>query len=257
MTRPPRLPYDAGIAIGPILFVIAILAVLAAAIAAGSGSFTGGTSKEQAKLMAQAILAQADNLDNCVQVVRGNGYDDTQISFQVPAGMFLDSTGADWGQTTSPANCTSDACRVYKPAGGGCTPVAIPEDAVDQENLNSNHWFTGICPLGNNVGCRAPYVNVLQLQIESGAPLHLAYAPTTPFTTDVCMEINNLVGITNPSGDAPHGVYSSQHGCGAYDCSAYGGGSIVFNSSQTFTANKDFCYFDDYLGIYSFIHVFR
>ena len=41
-----RLSPNAGIAIGPILFIIAILAILAAAIAAGSGSFTAGTTSE-------------------------------------------------------------------------------------------------------------------------------------------------------------------------------------------------------------------
>ena len=49
---------DAGIAIGPILFVIAVLAILASAIAAGIGSLTGGATMETATLMAQTILNQ-------------------------------------------------------------------------------------------------------------------------------------------------------------------------------------------------------
>ena len=41
-----RWQREVGIAIGPILFIIAILAILAAAIAAGSGSFTAPTATE-------------------------------------------------------------------------------------------------------------------------------------------------------------------------------------------------------------------
>lgn len=46
-----------GIAIGPILFVIAILAVLVGAISSGSGGFGSDTSVERARANAAAIVA--------------------------------------------------------------------------------------------------------------------------------------------------------------------------------------------------------
>ena len=57
-----RLDPNAGIAIGPILFIIAILAILAAAIAAGSGSFTAGTTTESSKTQASALIQIGENL---------------------------------------------------------------------------------------------------------------------------------------------------------------------------------------------------
>ena len=57
-----RMGATAGIAIGPILFIIAILAILAAAIAAGSGSFTSGTTSESAKTKASALIQIGENL---------------------------------------------------------------------------------------------------------------------------------------------------------------------------------------------------
>src|ERR1700728_5210589 len=51
-----RLASDAGIAIGPILFIIALLGILAAAIAAGSGSFTSSTTNESDETKAAALI---------------------------------------------------------------------------------------------------------------------------------------------------------------------------------------------------------
>ena len=51
-----RLRGNAGIALGPILFIIAILAILAAAIAAGSGSFNTSTASEGNKAKASALI---------------------------------------------------------------------------------------------------------------------------------------------------------------------------------------------------------
>src|SRR5580692_5056365 len=57
-----RFASDAGIAIGPILFIIAILGILAAAIAAGSGSFTSSTTNESDKTKAAALIQIGENL---------------------------------------------------------------------------------------------------------------------------------------------------------------------------------------------------
>ena len=56
-----RLPPDAGIAIAPILFVIALLALLATVIASGTGDFSTATSADRAynDLYSQANLIRA------------------------------------------------------------------------------------------------------------------------------------------------------------------------------------------------------
>ncbi len=101
----------AGIAIAPILFIVAILAVLAGAIAAGSGSFNSGTSQDRARLMAQAILQKANEIKSAVEIVVANGCTPEQISFQ------NDSLGINYTNPNSPLS-TQPQCHVFHPHGG-------------------------------------------------------------------------------------------------------------------------------------------
>jgi hypothetical protein len=74
---------QSGIAIGPILFIIAVIAILAAAIAASDGSFTAGTSTESSTSSAQALIQYADQLKAAVQfVTMQNNCADIQLKFQ-------------------------------------------------------------------------------------------------------------------------------------------------------------------------------
>jgi hypothetical protein len=264
MRQGERFPPQRGIALGPILFIIAVLAIIAGAIAAGSSGFSGGTSSENAKIMASTVMSQMKNIDNCVDVIRHNGFDDTQLDFSLPAGTFMDVTGGDWTfPTTSVAGCTSDACNVFKTDGGGCiaqTVVVTPEDAVDQNALDSASGFAGYCQASNNVACRENWPYLMQFQIEGGAnaPIHLVFGWNAPIKKDVCMEINTLAGVANPNGDAPHGTATQTNGvCGPYDCTVYGvnNDSFSFDASQTFTASKDFCYWNTVYSQYYYVHV--
>ena len=92
-----------GIALGPILFIIAILAILAAAIAAGSGSFTANTNTESAKAMAETIINSCDDYQRDVQIVMlQNECDATTLDWTPNGG------GYPTGVTTwNSADCTT------------------------------------------------------------------------------------------------------------------------------------------------------
>src|SRR5580704_10446143 len=94
---------DAGIAIGPILFIIAILAILAAAIAAGSGSFTAPTASEGAKTKASAIIQLGDNIKM--------GMDRLTMENGVSFGNWVINT----------ANTVNNT-DLFSPTGGGISP---------------------------------------------------------------------------------------------------------------------------------------
>ncbi len=79
-----RRTHQRGIAIGPILYIVAILAVLASAIAAGSGAFNSDTSAISAKAQATAILGYTYEVKLGVDRVLGHGCKDTDISFENP-----------------------------------------------------------------------------------------------------------------------------------------------------------------------------
>lgn len=125
-----RFAAEAGIAIGPILFIIAILAILAAAIAAGSGSFTSGTDKESSKTKASAII---------------------QIGNTLKAGMdrMMMENSLSFGTYTINANNTMNNNDLFSPTGGGIT---VPSETM-AANPGTDHWMypTGAVPgLGTN-----------------------------------------------------------------------------------------------------------
>ncbi|HEU0117821.1 MAG TPA: hypothetical protein VFR09_04235 [Alphaproteobacteria bacterium] len=125
-----RFRSDAGIAIGPILFIIAILAILAAAIAAGSGSFTAGTSSETNRTKAAAIIQIGENL-------------------KVGMDRMMMENGIAYGAYTINTANTINNNDLFSPLGGGIT---IPSDSMANQT-GTDHWLypTGAVPsLGTN-----------------------------------------------------------------------------------------------------------
>src|SRR5271154_5591680 len=113
-----RLAPDAGIAIGPILFIIAILAILAAAIAAGSGGFTSGTASESNSTKASALIQIGENL---------------KIGMER---MVMENGVAYGAYTINPAN-TISSNDLFSPLGGGIT---APSDSMAL-NPGTDHWL--------------------------------------------------------------------------------------------------------------------
>jgi hypothetical protein len=125
-----RTRADAGIAIGPILFIIAILGLLASAIAAGSGSFTADVDTSRAKANAQALVEYANQLQFSVQFLFGRGCEDVQLKFQ--------GTNA-----YAPAD---HSCDVFHPDGAGMVDSSFANltGAFDTSiaSDHSNWWGT-------------------------------------------------------------------------------------------------------------------
>lgn len=165
-----RFQRDAGIALGPILFIIATLAILAAAIAAGSGSFNASTNTEGNKAKASAIIQVGDNL-------------------KVGVDRLTMENGVNYnGWTMAPAN-TSNNVDLFSPSGGGIAPPSIAMAG----NPASDVWYYpqgGIPQLGSYASNAA---NTLQLAVLNIAP-------------GVCAEINNRANgnaaqMNNPGKD--------------------------------------------------------
>lgn len=170
---------QSGIAIGPILFIVAILAVLASAIAAGSGAFNSDTSAVKAKAQASAILEYANEVKFAVDRVRGHGCSDEQVSFENPivSGYYTNS------------NAPSDkSCHVFNVNGGGIIYKSPPTTALDRAAYDAAtasgkifgiyHFSdSGISGIGS-----------------SNADLVMAL----PWISkDVCLQINKLVDFKN------------------------------------------------------------
>lgn len=134
-----RLHKDAGIAIGPILFIIAVLGILAAAIAAGSGSFTIGTTNETNKARASALIDIGQNLKIGMDRIQGNGvdFDDVVIN----------------------ENETANTVDLFSPSGGG---IAAPSTTMSA-TPSTDVWYyplIAIPRLGTTDGSRLAVIRV-------------------------------------------------------------------------------------------------
>ncbi|HVY12642.1 MAG TPA: hypothetical protein VHB73_03665 [Alphaproteobacteria bacterium] len=96
---------DRGIAIGPILFIIAILAILATAIAAGSSTFATNSSQETNRTNASAMIQIGQNLKMGVDR--------------------LIALGTTPGSVDLNASNTSANNALFSPIGGGLIPPAV------------------------------------------------------------------------------------------------------------------------------------
>lgn len=110
---------NAGIAIGPILFIIAILAILAAAIAAGSGTFMGSTASESNKMKSTALVQIGENLRMGMDQI-------TMVTGIVP-----DLVNFEYDDTPNNNG-------LFAPTGGGIAP---PSPGMANDPANDQWYF--------------------------------------------------------------------------------------------------------------------
>jgi hypothetical protein len=137
------------------LFIIAILAILAAAIAAGSGSFNASTNTEGNKTKASAVIQIGDNLKvGMDRLTMENG-----IAFN--------------GWTISPTNTTNNV-DLFSPNGGAIASPSISMAATPASDV----WYYPQGTIPNLGTWNATNGNTLQLAVLNvGA--------------GVCAEVNN------------------------------------------------------------------
>lgn len=157
-----RLDPQAGIAIGPILFIVAILGILAAAIAAGSGSFTANTTTESARTKASALIQIGENLKiGMDRITMQGGIDPLNVDINV-------------------AN-TQNSNELFSPTGGG---IAVPSTSM-ANTPGTDVWYFVHGPIAG-FG--------LNSASEVYAVLHVS--------NSVCAEVNNrtMGSATTPAG---------------------------------------------------------
>lgn len=191
-----RLSPNAGIAIGPILFIIAILAILAAAIAAGSGSFTAGTGTESNRTKSSALVEMGENLKI--------GMDNITMS----SGIAPTSVIINPAQTGGDSTATSE---LFSPTGGGVAPPSTSmAQVVSGSTPDRWHYLTIPIPgLGTGAG-------------DVVAVLSVAPASVAGTANNLCAEINNrttgnavapaAVDLGNFYSDATPGIISGNGG---------------------------------------------
>lgn len=136
-----RTHRDAGIAIGPILFVIAILAILATAIAAGSSTFASSSSQETNRTNAASMIQIGQNLKMGVDRIVALGIGVTSVDIN--------------------ASNTSTNNALFSPLGGGLIP---PSTALAHTpTTDAWHYIYGnVVKLGSASLDRIAFLKVTQ-----------------------------------------------------------------------------------------------
>lgn len=223
-----------GIVIGPILFLIAIIGVLAAAIAAGTGGFSGSSSTASAKVLAAAIIDYADTVKNGVDRVLANGCEDTEISFENPFSS---------GYYINPNAPSDKSCHVFDVNGGGISMKTPPVGAQNQADYDTathpakevigKYFIYPICAMGvgsGGYGSTAAANPCSFVDSTTSADLVMIL----PWVTrDVCLQINQTAGLKNKDASTPptngnFGLYRSSVFSGSY---ANWSGSVVLDTT--------------------------
>ncbi|HAX92087.1 MAG TPA: hypothetical protein DCY07_07780 [Rhodospirillaceae bacterium] len=163
-----RLAPTTGIAIGPILFIIAILGILAAVITAASSAFTAGTTNESSRTKAAALIDIGQHLKIGFERIVSNGIDFDSVIID-PTLTSLDThlfAPAGGGITSpSPTMAATPATDVWLypliafPGTGGAAGqrfavIRVDEGVCDEVNLKANALAAGtahaeVLPLGD------------------------------------------------------------------------------------------------------------
>ena len=167
-----------GNAIWFILLAVALLGFLTSVVSRSSSSVNQSGSVEQARIKASSILRFSKSIEKTVQQMILNGVSENDLDFLAISAAH-DNT-----------NCTTTECEVFNVEGGGIayeTPAGLLNDSTF-----TNIWHVST---GNQVyqfGCDTVNNSCTEL---------LLLVEDIP--KDVCLEINKIQGIANPSGDAP------------------------------------------------------
>lgn len=188
---------------GNVFLFILIGIVLFAAISfvMSRGFRSEGTSKltdRQAELGATEVIEFAQRVARGVDRVRRKGCSENEISFQNHRGLSKtrDGTPYDYTNASTP---TDSSCEVFHENGGSVTPKLIgekyvaPAASVPANIMAPDSWIVQsvrILGVGSDTGVAGS-----ELAIKIGR-----------LKKDVCMAINDRLGITNPSNAPPFDV---------------------------------------------------
>jgi len=162
-----------------ILMGIILFAALSFSISRGMRSDnTSNLSNQEAALAAGDLVAHAQKIERAVNKMRSKGVSENDISFE----------NNIVGTYTNP-NCADDSCKVFHP-GGGRISFRSANDFIS--SLTTNFEFNGSNRFAT-FGCETQTLQCSELVLY----LNMNETP------EVCLKINDLAGIDNPSDDAP------------------------------------------------------
>lgn len=175
-----------GNALFLVLIAVALFAGLSYAVTLTSRG-GGNVKKEELQLQASSIIQYTASVRAAVQrMILIGQIDENALSFQNT--VYQSTTGSLRQPASYFPNCTDTSCQVYHPDGGGITPITIDQNiapAVSGTTSPGHVLFMETSVLG--VGTSANDLVMFYLYL----------------TEDLCMALNDVLGVPNDSGAVP------------------------------------------------------
>ena len=177
--KPQNRKNERGNVLFYILIAISLLATLSYAVTQSSRGGSSGVTKERANLFAGEIIAYSNAVASATAQLRLRGCTPEQISFE-------NNITALYANGSAPAD---NSCNIFHPSGGGLS-FQNP-DKKTKVNGATGLYIDGSMEI-QNIGttCGTIACSDLTLYIRD-------------IREDICIALNNKLGINNPSGVPP------------------------------------------------------
>ena len=179
---------ECGNALWFILIAIALLGLLTVTMTRSSSTSNETGSFEQNQIAASEILTYAKSIENAVQSLLARGCSENEISFWHDSDENGTEDGSD--QYYNSGSPTDHFCYIFDIAGAGITYIAPNENWLNTSQSASFYYGINIFWPNTPVDGFGTTANELILVIN-----HV--------NLSTCLQINNILSITNPSNDAP------------------------------------------------------
>ncbi len=184
-----------------ILIAVALFAALSYAVTSSTRNSNTNISEDEANLQASAILNYTSALRAAILRMQiSNGCQDDQFNFSNALYKFNNDTLA----TEVNANSPSDGrCDVFSPQGGNLSPLILSPKAWGASNPAAN----AIRPGHGRVNI-SQILNVGTDDVAGTVTANDILIGFSYINKDVCLKINDMMDVENPSGDAPPDTFS-------------------------------------------------
>ncbi|MCB1651154.1 MAG: hypothetical protein KDI46_03790 [Alphaproteobacteria bacterium] len=216
---------QSGNALIIVLVAVILFAALSFTVARSMRSeSTNKLSQRELQLAAGDIIAYAQQIERAIGRMRRAGISENDISFE-------NSTIAGYAN----ANCTNSQCKIFDPDGGNISFHDADYFAPSLTNSfrfqANNRFATFGCETINDASCSDL---VIELVLNDNPAL--------------CLAVNDLIGIQNPSDDAPRlkewlsgGIFTGTFGTPTADLV---GGSNATNEAPQVNGKAGGCVFE-------------
>lgn len=175
---------ESGNALWFVLLAVALTAALTAVISRSTDTSEQTGDIERYRVQASEIMRYASSVEQAVKNMQMRGISENDISFE-------NSIVAGYAN----ANCTDSSCRIFETGGGGLN-YKEPNNGWLDSTFSGNSGYGDISFFGRacteGAGC------------DSDGPLNEELVMFVPYLQrGLCLQINNMLNIPNPSGEPP------------------------------------------------------